>query len=371
MLSTSFDETAHNSPQHLQAIFTPTWPKNPYHQKLIAHLKKHNVDVLPDTSMKHLLRAKTRGSKIADIIHLHTLSKFQFSLGMIIRLVLLVARIKRLRRHGVKFLMTVHDLFPHETVLPLADLWIGRTMGRLMDGLFVHSLSAKKKLMDAWEIHDDSRIEIIPHPHFIDCYPNSISRTDARIRLDLKEAEIVFLFLGQIRPYKGIDELLDGFALLKEKRFKLMIVGEAWTTQLASELSQRCKNDSRIQLRTQFVPSEDVQIYMNASDIVVLPYRRAFTSGAALLAMSFAKPCIATNIDSFPDVLDHNGAFFCEANNPQSISAAFQAAANAHSELSKMGRYNFARASQWQWDDMARSLARSYRENIASVSTET
>jgi glycosyltransferase involved in cell wall biosynthesis len=98
-----------------------------------------------------------------------------------------------------------------------------------------------------------------------------------------------------------------------------------------------------------------IQYFMNASDAVVLPYRRSLTSGAAVLAMSFARPCIAPRIGCFGEMLDERGAFLYRRGG---LRDAMEEAMRRRDELPAMGEYNRARAAAWSWDAIAaRTLA--------------
>ena len=348
-----------NAREEISVMFTPIWPKNPYHVQLISELNDNNIVVVPDVSLKQFFRDIKRGTRTADIVHLHAIPRFRATPNMLLRLALLVSRIKRLKRANIRFVLTVHDLLPHETNSPKIDYLIGQRMGALMDRLFVHSTSALKSVRLNWNISDD-KIKVIPHANFIDCYKNQISQREARHSLGLKEDALVYLFLGQIRKYKGIDELLRAFSSLDAPNSVLLLAGEPWTPATKDSLHRMAERDDRICLKLDFVPPDEIQTYMNASDIVVFPYHRACTSGAAILAMSFAKPCVATNVDAFPDLLDSRGAFFCQPNDDVSLAKALAAAAAAREQLPRMGLHNYNLVKQWGWADMARELAQHY-----------
>jgi beta-1,4-mannosyltransferase len=343
----------------IAVAFTPTWPENPYHSQLILHLRDHRVNVLVDGSLKQYIRQIEQGGVAPDIIHLHAIPSFSASPLEIHRLGLHLNRIGKLRKLGVKFVLTVHDLVSPNAMLPFGDLLIGRLMSGKMDALHVHSRSAKTELVRAWQLRDDSRISVIYHPSYIGCYSNAVTRSEARRRLNYSEAEVVFLFLGHVRPYKGVDTLLTSFANLPGERFRLLIAGDI-QSNLEGELRRRCQLDKRIQLIGDFIPDADIQLYMNACDVVVLPYRRAFTSGAAVLAMSFGKPCVATSTGAFPEILDSRGAFFCTIDDSASLTAAMSLADASRSELPAMGGYNLERISQWRWAEMAERMAEMY-----------
>ena len=57
------------------------------------------------------------------------------------------------------------------------------------------------------------------------------------------------------------------------------------------------------------IADPEIQIYMNACDCVIMPYKTFTTSGVAVLAMSFGRVCIAPNVGFFADILDSENAY--------------------------------------------------------------
>jgi glycosyltransferase involved in cell wall biosynthesis len=150
------------------------------------------------------------------------------------------------------------------------------------------------------------RVVIIPHGHYIDAYPNRISRSDARIRLGLPADAFVFLSLGLIRPYKGLEALIAAFRSLPAVEARLLLAGQPRPREYAASLEPLARSDLRIVRHPLFVPDAEVQVWMNAADVVVLPYRHVTTSGAALLAFSFGKPIIAPALPGFLELMHDN-----------------------------------------------------------------
>src|SRR5690606_35060226 len=52
-----------------------------------------------------------------------------------------------------------------------------------------------------------------------------------------------------------------------------------------------------------FVKNDDVQVYFNAADVSVLPYKNILTSGAALLSLSFDTPILAPRAGVLPELI--------------------------------------------------------------------
>jgi glycosyltransferase involved in cell wall biosynthesis len=87
----------------------------------------------------------------------------------------------------------------------------------------------------------------------------------------------------------------------------LLIVGKPLNQKIAKEINSVV--DNRITTVLEFIPDDDIQIYMNAADVVILPYTDILTSGAAILAMSFGKPVIAPAVKCITETIDDKGGF--------------------------------------------------------------
>ena len=134
-----------------------------------------------------------------------------------------------------------------------------------------------------------------------------LSPAEAKKRLGLREDEKAILFFGRIVPYKGIEYLLDAFRLLTRQRpanYRLILVGEPkkgsdeCLREIKSLVENNCEH-AEIILRTEFIPDEDIEIYLKGADVMALPYKEIFQSGILMMAYSFGLPVVATDVGSF------------------------------------------------------------------------
>lgn len=170
------------------------------------------------------------------------------------------------------------------------EIFSNRVLAKLWDKLFVHCLSAKETVIKLYGISNSS-VEVIPHGNYIQNYENRINKTRARDQSAIIN-DFVFLYFGVIRPYKGINKLIDAFDELSVQNAELLIVGNPLNEEIADGIYKKCKNKN-IKTIFKFVPDDEIQVYMNAADVIVLPYTDVLTSGTAILGMSFRKPIIA------------------------------------------------------------------------------
>jgi glycosyltransferase involved in cell wall biosynthesis len=206
--------------------------------------------------------------------------------------------------------------------------------------------------MSTFKCVANRKIHILPHGNYVGLYENAVDGADARRALHVPDDAVVLLFLGAIRPYKGLPELIDAFKALSATKsgVELMIAGWVLDSVYSDVIRQRIGDAQNIHYRPGFVAPSDIQLYMNACDVVVFPYREIFSSGAIVLAMSFAKACIAPKSGCIQDVLDEDGAFIYDPMSEDALLDALAAALKDPGALKKMGQHNLRRAEAWSWD---------------------
>lgn len=190
---------------------------------------------------------------------------------------------------GYKLVWTAHNTLPHEPVFGGAwEVAARKWLVKLADLVIVHSESTIDEL-STLGLHP-RKYAVIPHGSYVGVYPNSISQTEARRILNITENTFVYLFLGQIRDYKGLDRLLEAYSNVRTNDTALVIAGVCRDPELRHLLNER--NDNSILWHDGLVPDEELQNYFNAADVVVLPFKKITTSGSSLLALSFGRAVI-------------------------------------------------------------------------------
>jgi len=334
-------------------IFIPYSKKgNPYQKLLRENLQKLGVEVEGAGFYRifPILIATLHHWK-PDIAHIHWHHPFLVGsshLNTVVKSVIFILELLILKVYGIKIVWTVHNIVDHERKFVSIQLIFSKLLARLCNGLIVHCPSAKREVVKVFRVND-SLIVVIPHGRYT--YTNTISKIQARQRLKIGP-DIVFLYFGTIRPYKGIPKLIDAFKKLNHKRAKLLIAGNPFDEGFAKELQNRCRENENIRTIFEFIPDDELQVYMNAADVVVLPYIDILTSGAVILAMSFGKPVIAPTIGCMPDILDTKGSLLYNPAEKDALVKAMRKAMDA--DLENMGKHNFKLAEMLQWDEVAK-----------------
>jgi beta-1,4-mannosyltransferase len=135
---------------------------------------------------------------------------------------------------------------------------------------------------------------VVPLGHFRGTYPDTVSREDARAALGIPEGARVLAFVGLVRPYKNVPHLVRTVRALRGESGEviLLVAGMPHSSALAAEVREAAGGDPRVRLALRHVPDEDVQRYLRAADLVVLPFKDITNSASALLALSFDRPVL-------------------------------------------------------------------------------
>jgi glycosyltransferase involved in cell wall biosynthesis len=171
----------------------------------------------------------------------------------------------------------------------------------------------------------------VAHPLY-DNFGAPVSKEAARAELKINNGELIILFFGFIRKYKGLDILFEAMRLLKrsipDSRSqipKLLVAGEFYEDEkiYQQHIDALGIRDMLI-MKTGFIPDSDVKNYFCAADVVIQPYRNATQSGVTPLAYHFEKPMIVTNVGALPDYVPHEKAGLVAEPTAVSLAAAIQ-----------------------------------------------
>lgn len=347
----------------------PHWPDNPYQVMLAQSLERIGVKVTVAQSGSRSLRTAIK-QQAHDCIHFHTLyylfvapTSFQAWLRSLRAIFWLLT----LRLRGENLIWTVHDLQNHNNQNPRVDWFFCFCFARIAQGIILHSERIKQQFRHRFRFSADHKLYVIPHGHYLDYYPNHIQPAEARHHLKLENDQLTFLFLGLIRPYKGVPELISAFQGLPQVSIQLAIAGKPASVDLGQQIAESIKDDHNIHFWPTYIEADQIQDYMNAADVVVFPYRRVLTSGSIILAMSFGRACIAPQQGGIEDVLDSSGAFLYDPKEPGGLVQAMQAAVMKQDLLASMGEYNRQKVQQWNWNDIAQKTQRVYQASSSTV----
>ena len=117
------------------------------------------------------------------------------------------------------------------------------------------------------------------------------------------------LLFGFIRPYKGVEFLIDSWRRVKEKdpTAQLILAGQPedrYGEVLLEKIGDLGLKDE-IDTHFEFLPQEKLNLYIQAADVLVYPYRSITQSGALLTGLTTGKPIVATDVGGFSEMIQH------------------------------------------------------------------
>lgn len=351
----------------MSVVFLPNYTSaNPYQSNLAAGLDEEVAFGDSDGFLPIL--SAVRSCDEVSVVHFHWLNPYLVTssrLRTVGRLALTLLQLVVLRLAGISVVWTVHNVVSHESLHPRVERWAKGAFIRFgfCDAVFVHCEAVREDIAESYGLPASlvrERTRVIPHGHYIDNYANDTSPADARELLGLDSDTLVFLFFGQVRPYKGVLRLIDAFEAVDVDDARLLIVGSPIDQSIERAVRRRSATADRVHTYLEFVPDDEIQRYMNAADCVVLPYDDITTSGSAILAMSFGKPVIAPRTGCVPVHLDDVGSLLYPPGDPQGLPSAL-VAASTH-ELAAMGEHNRRAVRAYDWDAIAATTARVYAQ---------
>jgi beta-1,4-mannosyltransferase len=143
-----------------------------------------------------------------------------------------------------------------------------------------------------------------------------------------------FFILRSMKPYKGIQQLMEAFNELKDPACCLLIVGKP-TTEMKEMLEDAKLNNNEIKLDLRFIPNEEIYDTLDSANVLVLPYEEITTSGPAILALSYYKPIIAPKAPFLIESFNEYTAILYDANDPKGLEKALIQAKTMNFERNK------------------------------------
>lgn len=322
---------------------------NDYIQKMKELLYKRNIEVkllryITPITLFHILYLKLKGY---SIFHFHFVYVFPYSIFMKVF-------IKFCKLLGFKIVFTVHNIVPHKS--NKANIEKNKWLYNNSDFRFVHYETNKKRLKDLGLKTDN--LLVIDHPIY-NIYENLITQKQAREKLGISKTKKVALCFGYIRKYKGLEYFVESLESLGNEYIGL-IVGKSKDTGLIDFLRKKEKEMKNLKVIDKFVAQNEIQLYLNACDVVVLPYLEISTSGAALLAYAFSKPVVASDVGCMRDVVDEKTGVLIKPKDAESLAKGIEKIFTY--DYNSMGKFANKRAQEkYSWEKMIDSTEQIYQ----------
>jgi glycosyltransferase involved in cell wall biosynthesis len=290
-----------------------------------------------------------RAARAAEIVH------FQWLTVQPIDVHLLPRRRPAAGGTRPKLVLTAHDVLPREP-------WPGqlsaqRRLYRRFDAIVVHSEHGRGRLLELGV--DPDRVHVIPHGAFTHLAerPPGPGADGPPFHTDGS----VVLFFGLLRPYKGLDVLLEAWRGIENA--ELWIAGMPRMNLAALDAGQ-----ASIRLVPRFIPDAELPAYFKRADLVVLPYLEADQSGVLFTALAFGKPLLLSDVGGFPEIAATGAARAVAAGDSAALREALRELLGDSAALAAMSeRARAAATGPYSWEAVARRTLALYRSLLASM----
>jgi len=246
----------------------------------------------------------------------------------------------RLRLSRTAIVRTEHNVGPHEAGDPFE-----RALLRWLDRWTTLAI----QLNPTTPTRTGRRNVMIPHGHYRD-------RFAAYPRRPVTPGRI--LYFGLIRPYKGVDRLLECLAEAPDPDLSLRIVGRPQSAYWRDLVAAAAEADPRISARLEFVDDATLVAEVSAAALVVLPYLELHNSGTLLVALSLDRPVLVPRTPSTQALAAEVGSEWVSLYDGVLTAEAITAALRRATRQSPSTPPNLA---DRDWDLIGARHARAYR----------
>lgn len=271
-----------------------------------------------------------------------------------------VSMIKR-ASPNTKLLLTIHNVYPHGFTDNKKEQYIIRfnKIAELVDGFIVHTKRTKDEVCADFKVNCN-RVFVIHHGIFI---PEGYEPHTNKFN----EGCVNFIIFGNLSKYKGIDIFIDAIKQLPvecQNRMHAVIAGEIQDKALCEKLQQECSG-LNVEWFTYFLPEKELYERIEAANVIVLPYRQISQSGVLLLALSFRRLVLTSDLPSFKETLQgFSEDMFFETGNPKGLAQLMMRYIDGKVDAEKQMRAIERLNHEYSWEKAAEMTINAYKQTI-------
>jgi glycosyltransferase involved in cell wall biosynthesis len=275
---------------------------------------------------------------------------------------------RRLLPTGRPLVLTAHDVLPREP--RPGQLAAQRRLCERFDAIVVHSEHGRARLVEELDV-GATRVHVIPHGVFTHLAPAGSGGPEGAPEVEVVSAKTgdadqgaapVVLMFGLMRPYKGIDVLLEAWRGVEGQA--PIDDAELWVVGLPKmDISAlRAGAPANVRFDPHFVTDEELPAYFERADLVVLPYLEADQSGVLFTALGFGKPLLLSDVGGFPEMADTGAARIVPAGDAHALGQALRELLRDRAALTKMCvKARAAAHGRYSWEAVAGAHVELYR----------
>jgi len=275
-----------------------------------------------------------RAARAADVVHFQWLSVQQLD--------------GRLLPRGRPLVLTAHDVLPREP--RPGQRAAQRRLYERFDAVVAHSAHGRARLIEELGVAPE-RVHTIPHGAF--AHLAEAPEGPPPFQTQKK----VVLFFGLLRPYKGLDVLLDAWRGIED--------AELWIAGMPRmDISAlRASAPASVRFVPRFITDEQLPPYFRRADLIVLPYREIEQSGVLFTALAFGKPLLLSDVGGFGEIAAAGAARAVPPGDSMALGEALRELLRDPARLDALAaRARELAAGEYGWEGIARRTLALYEE---------
>lgn len=279
--------------------------------------------------------------------------------------------VRFLKMHGFTLSQVCHEFESREN-----HSWVNQIMVRLYNqaflsfsAIFLLARESQERFLHMVPSVDRRNTFVIPHGNSewllgIQSPPEVVQ---LRQRYGFQAEDRVVVFFGLLAPSKGIEDLVEAFALsLKDCSSKLVIAGyptKQFDLPYINDRIAALNIGDKVRLDLRYIPLEEIGALMDLATVVVYPYHSSTQSGSLQAAYTFGKPVIATNVGGLPEVVDDGqSGFLVPPHDPARLAEKISLLLSDPQRAQEMGRYAYhLSTTRFAWKRVASQMMDVYK----------
>jgi glycosyltransferase involved in cell wall biosynthesis len=278
-----------------------------------------------------MLRYRAR-ARSADVVHFQWLTLQQLDWALLPR--------------GRPLVITAHDVLPRE---PRPGQRRGqRRLYDRFDAVVVHSGHGRERLTRELGIPPE-RVHVIPHGVFA----HLAGQVPGPAPVPVEQGRPVVLCFGLMRPYKGIDVLLEAWRGIEGAELWIAGMPRMDISPLVASAPEGVRFFPR------FIGDTELPAFFRAASLVVLPYREIDQSGVLFTALAFGSPLLLSDVGGFPEIAARGAARLVPPGDAGALhDTLVELLAHPEAREALAGRARTLASGEYSWANVAeRTLA--------------
>lgn len=268
-------------------LFYPCFSGQPYYRCLYETFNRNLFNIRPGTVDEALQLAESGHNTIFHIHHLNMFfNELENGKNAWTRCSEIIHKIDALKARNVKIIWTVHNKISHEGMFPEQELRLSHFLSCVADIVHIHSHLHLPLLQELLHV-DENRIVISRHGNWFNIY-GTYDINDRIAKISDKSAA----FVGQLRSYKNIDNILEIVCHLDKEGYETIIAGKPSDKNVEQFIKNNAPKNT--QLRLKYLSPYEIHEICSHYNIGILSYTNILTSGTLMLYLSYGMNIIAT-----------------------------------------------------------------------------